>query len=37
MAGLLEAGVATMILPCLVIFPLLQRYSVRGLMSGAVR
>jgi multiple sugar transport system permease protein len=35
--GLLEAGVVVTILPCLVIFLLLQRYYVRGLMSGAVR
>ncbi|HTX06992.1 MAG TPA: carbohydrate ABC transporter permease [Solirubrobacteraceae bacterium] len=35
--GLLEAGVVVTIAPCLVIFLLLQRYYVRGLMSGAVR
>ncbi|MFZ0376902.1 MAG: hypothetical protein WAL38_03670 [Solirubrobacteraceae bacterium] len=35
--GLLEAGVVVMIVPCPVIFRLLRRYSVRGLMSGAVR
>lgn len=35
--GLLEAGVVITIVPCLVIFLLLQRYYVRGLMSGAVR
>jgi multiple sugar transport system permease protein len=35
--GLLEAGVVVTIVPCLVIFLLLQRYYVRGLMSGAVR
>ncbi len=35
--GLLEAGVVVTIVPCLAIFLLLQRYYVRGLMSGAVR
>lgn len=31
-----EAGVVVTIVPCLVIFLVLQRYYVRGLMSGAV-
>ncbi|MBV9819074.1 MAG: carbohydrate ABC transporter permease [Solirubrobacterales bacterium] len=35
--GLLEAGVVVTIVPCLLIFLLLQRYYMRGLMSGAVR
>jgi multiple sugar transport system permease protein len=35
--GLLEAGVVITIVPCLVIFLILQRYYVRGLVSGAVR
>jgi multiple sugar transport system permease protein len=35
--GVLEAGVVITIVPCLVIFLLLQRYYVRGLVSGAVR
>jgi multiple sugar transport system permease protein len=35
--GVLEAGVAVTIVPCLVIFLLLQRHYVRGLVSGAVR
>ena len=35
--GVLEAGVVITIVPCLVIFLILQRYYVRGLVSGAVR
>jgi len=35
--GVLEAGVVITIVPCLIIFLLLQRYYVRGLVSGAVR
>jgi len=35
--GVLEAGVVVTIVPCLIIFLLLQRYYVRGLVSGAVR
>jgi multiple sugar transport system permease protein len=35
--GLLQAGVATTIVPCIVIYLLLQRYYVGGLLSGAVK
>jgi multiple sugar transport system permease protein len=35
--GMLESGVVIMALPCLVLFLLLQRYYVRGFMSGALR
>jgi multiple sugar transport system permease protein len=35
--GLLEAGVALTIIPCIVIYLLLQRYYVGGLLSGAVK
>jgi multiple sugar transport system permease protein len=35
--GLLQSGVIVSILPCIVIFLLLQRYYVSGLMSGAVK
>ena len=35
--GALQAGVTVMMLPCLVIFLLLQRYYVRGLTAGAVK
>ena len=35
--GATEAGVVVMALPCLVLFLLLQRYYVRGFMSGAIK
>jgi multiple sugar transport system permease protein len=35
--GAVQAGVAVMTLPCLVVFLLLQRYYMRGLMAGAVK
>lgn len=35
--GVLEAGVVITMVPCIVIFLLLQRYYVRGLMAGAVK
>jgi multiple sugar transport system permease protein len=35
--GATEAGVVVMALPCVVLFLLLQRYYVRGFMSGAVK
>jgi multiple sugar transport system permease protein len=35
--GLLQAGVATTIVPCIVIYLVLQRYYVGGLLSGAVK
>lgn len=35
--GVLEAGVVITVVPCLVIFLILQRHYVRGLVSGAVR
>jgi multiple sugar transport system permease protein len=35
--GLLEAGVALTIVPCVVIYLLLQRYYVGGLLAGAVK
>ncbi|GAA4557913.1 carbohydrate ABC transporter permease [Planotetraspora kaengkrachanensis] len=35
--GMLEAGVMVMAIPCLLLFIVLQRYYVRGFMSGALR
>jgi len=35
--GATEAGVVVMAVPCLVLFILLQRYYVRGFMSGAIK
>jgi multiple sugar transport system permease protein len=35
--GAMQAGVAFMAAPCLVLFLVLQRYYVRGFMSGALR
>jgi multiple sugar transport system permease protein len=35
--GATEAGVVVMALPCVILFMLLQRYYVRGFMSGAVK
>lgn len=35
--GVLQAGVAVTIVPCVVIYLLLQKYYVGGLLSGAVK
>ncbi|HEX8857690.1 MAG TPA: ABC transporter permease subunit [Actinomycetes bacterium] len=35
--GLLQAGIVLTMLPCIVLFLVLQRYYVSGLVSGAVR
>ncbi|PYE42957.1 carbohydrate ABC transporter membrane protein 2 (CUT1 family) [Rhizobium sp. PP-F2F-G20b] len=35
--GAVQAGVVVMTIPCLIIFLLLQRYYMRGLMAGAVK
>lgn len=35
--GAVQAGVIVMVLPCLLVFLLLQRHYVRGLMAGAVK
>jgi multiple sugar transport system permease protein len=35
--GMLESGVMIMAMPCLILFLILQRYYVRGFMSGALR
>lgn len=35
--GMLQAGVMVMAVPCLLLFLVLQRYYVRGFMSGALR
>ncbi len=35
--GMLQAGVTISIIPCILIYLLLQRYYVSGLMSGAVK
>jgi multiple sugar transport system permease protein len=35
--GVLQAGVVLTVLPCILIFVLLQRYYVSGLVSGAVK
>jgi multiple sugar transport system permease protein len=35
--GATDAGVVVMAVPCIVLFLVLQRYYVRGFMSGAVK
>jgi multiple sugar transport system permease protein len=35
--GMLQAGITISIVPCVVVYLLLQRYYVSGLMSGAVK
>jgi multiple sugar transport system permease protein len=35
--GMLQAGVTISILPCILVYLLLQRYYVSGLLSGAVK
>ena len=35
--GATEAGVVVMAVPCLILFVVLQRYYMRGFMSGAVK
>ncbi|MER8955231.1 carbohydrate ABC transporter permease [Mesorhizobium sp. M0833] len=35
--GAVQAGVTVMMVPCLVLFLLLQRFYIRGLMAGAVK
>lgn len=35
--GATEAGVVVMAVPCIILFLLLQRYYVRGFMSGAIK
>ncbi len=35
--GAVQAGVTVMMIPCLILFLLLQRYYVRGLTAGAVK
>jgi multiple sugar transport system permease protein len=35
--GVTEAGVVVMAIPCLILFLILQRYYVRGFMSGALK
>ena len=35
--GALQAGVTITILPCIILFLLLQRYYVRGLMGGSTK
>ncbi len=35
--GALQAGITVAIVPCVVLFLLLQRYYIRGLMGGAVK
>jgi multiple sugar transport system permease protein len=35
--GAMEAGVVVMAIPCIILFLLLQRYYIRGFMSGAVK
>ncbi|ODT81784.1 MAG: ABC transporter permease [Pelagibacterium sp. SCN 64-44] len=35
--GAVQAGVMVMTIPCLIVFLLLQRYYMRGLMAGAVK
>lgn len=35
--GAVQAGVTVMMIPCLILFLLLQRFYIRGLMAGAVK
>jgi multiple sugar transport system permease protein len=35
--GMLQAGVTISVIPCVLIYLLLQRYYVSGLLSGAVK
>ena len=35
--GSLQAGVALTIIPCIVVYVLLQRYYVSGMLSGALK
>jgi multiple sugar transport system permease protein len=35
--GILEAGVVVTMIPCIIIFLLLQRYYVKGMTAGAVK
>jgi len=35
--GMLQAGITISIIPCVLVYLLLQRYSVSGLMTGAVK
>jgi multiple sugar transport system permease protein len=35
--GATEAGVVVMAVPCILLFVVLQRYYMRGFMSGAVK
>ena len=35
--GMLQAGVTISIIPCVLVYLLLQRYYVSGLLSGAVK
>ena len=35
--GALQAGVVISVIPCLIVYLLLQRYYVSGLLSGAVK
>ena len=35
--GAVQAGVTVMMVPCLILFLLLQRFYIRGLMAGAVK
>jgi multiple sugar transport system permease protein len=35
--GALQAGIVVSMIPCLIIFLLLQRYYMQGLMGGAVK
>ncbi len=35
--GALQAGVMVSIIPCILIYMLLQRYYIAGLLSGAVK
>ncbi|MBN9024083.1 MAG: carbohydrate ABC transporter permease, partial [Rhizobiales bacterium] len=35
--GAVQAGVTVMMIPCLILFLLLQRYYIRGLTAGAVK
>jgi multiple sugar transport system permease protein len=35
--GALQAGIVVTMIPCIILFLLLQRYYVRGLTAGAVK
>ena len=35
--GITEAGVVVLMIPCVILFLVLQKYYVKGFMSGAIK